>query len=163
MASLKHFGGQDYYVIDGKKKFGPMDKTEAENMIKDIELENEPMSYEDGLAAFADIKRKLRGESFKDFFFENRLEALKGFVSEPFQGMDNIEEVKDAFMHKCINEPDLFLRMIRGGYINNYAELPKDAKQQKDLARGLWNILGSDCDPENKIDNVRFYIKKHSS
>ena len=79
MAYIKHFGGQDYKVIDGSKSYGPFDKVEAENFLKDLELENEPVSHEDGLEFFKNLRNQIKnlppreeGFNFKNHFLDSQ-------------------------------------------------------------------------------------------
>ena len=60
MAKIVHWGGQDYKVIDGSKSYGPFDKQEAEDFLKELKDRNSPISYEDFDKAFGPLKAQLK-------------------------------------------------------------------------------------------------------
>jgi hypothetical protein len=60
MARIVHWGGQDYKVIDGQKSYGPFDKQEAQDFLKELEDLNAPASYEDFKKLFGPVQAQLR-------------------------------------------------------------------------------------------------------
>lgn len=65
MAKIVHWGGQDYKVIDGSKSYGPFDKQEAENFLKELESQKSPSSYEDFKKLFGPLQAQLRSDISK--------------------------------------------------------------------------------------------------
>jgi len=60
MAHIIHWGGQDYKVIDGQKSFGPFDKQEAEDFLKELEDNKKPATYEDFQKLFGPLRAQLK-------------------------------------------------------------------------------------------------------
>jgi hypothetical protein len=60
MARIVHWGGQDYKVIDGQKSYGPFDKQEAEDFLKQLEDDLKPGSFEDFQKMFAPLRAELK-------------------------------------------------------------------------------------------------------
>jgi hypothetical protein len=68
MATIKHFGGQDYKVLHKGKEYGPMSIEDAREKVAEIEEGERNLTPDEVAAGFAEMRRKLNGESFSQFF-----------------------------------------------------------------------------------------------